>query len=185
MQKEFERKAALSAAEFDALRTKLDKLAKGRIFTQENHYYDTEDFALKRSSRTLRVRKIGDALTREYKHGKTVIGDIRVCTEDHIPIDALPSLIRGSEIGESEDTVYLPLGVLTTERTEYVIEGACIALDKSMYLGIVDYEIEVETVGEKALPSAVLSLQIDFSKETAGKYHRFVKRLLERKNITK
>ena len=185
MQKEFERKAALTAEEFDALRRSLDALAEGRRFTQENHYYDTKDLALKHSSRTLRVRKIGSALTREYKHGKTVVGDIRICTEDNIPIDTIPSLIRGSEIGESEDTVYLPLGVLTTERTEYMIDGASVALDKSTYLGIVDYEIEVETQGENALPPAVSALSIDFARGTAGKYHRFVKRLLALRNISK
>ena len=140
---------------------------------------------MKRSSRTLRIRKIGDTLTREYKHGKSSVGDIRVCTEDNIPIDAYPSFIKGSEIGESEDTLYFPLGVLVTERTEYVIDGACIALDKSTYLGIVDYEIEVETDGVSALPSALSTLNIDFGKAVIGKYHRFVKRLLKLKNITK
>lgn len=185
MQKEFERKAALTAEEFETTKKSLDKIAKGHTFTQENHYYDTEDFSLKRSSRTLRVRKIGDSLVREHKHGKSSVGDVRVCTEDNVKIDGIPPFIKGKEIGESEDTLYFPVGILTTERTEYVIDGACIALDKSTYLGIVDYEIEVETDGVSALPSALSTLNIDFGKAVVGKYHRFVKRLLKLKNISK
>ena len=184
MQKEFERKAALTAEEFEATKKSLDKIAKGHTFIQENRYYDTEDFSLKRSSRTLRIRKIGDSLVREHKHGRSSVGDVRICIEDNVKIDGIPPFIKGSEIGESEDTVYFPLGVLVTERTEYVIDGACIALDKSTYLGIVDYEIEVEMGGVSPLPSALLALNIDFGKAVIGKYHRFVKRLLKLKNIT-
>lgn len=177
MQKEFERKAALTAKEFCDLRERLDAIAKGRRFTQENHYFDTDDLALKRTSRTLRVRRIGNALTLEYKHGKTVKGDVRICQEDNRAIDVLPTELHGDAIGESKNECYGYLGVLVTERTEYEIDGATVALDESRYLGVTDYEIEVETAGDIPLPPVLLSLGIDFSKKTAGKYHRFIKKL--------
>ena len=177
MQKEFERKAALTATEFSALREKLCAIAEGKRFTQENHYFDTKDLALKRTSRTLRVRKIDDALTLEYKHGKTVKGDVRICQEDNRAIAAMPTELYGDAIGESPTECYTCLGVLVTERTEYEVDGATVALDESRYLGVTDYEIEVETAGDIPLPPVLLSLGIDFSKKTAGKYHRFVKKL--------
>ena len=175
MEQEFERKALLDRKTYERLLTFFGKTIPGRSYIQKNHYYDTTDLLLSRVGATLRVRENEKGLSLQYKHNQKQAGDIRCAIEDNRKIDAVPAKIGGDMLpGTDPALVFLPLGTLTTARTDFRIGNSVVSLDKSDYLGLTDYEIEVETPGALPLPAEVLSVGIDFSRPVTGKYHRFL-----------
>ncbi len=175
-EKEIERKALLSREEYTALFLRLSAIAAPVSYRQVNHYYDTEELLLSALSATLRVREKRGVLTLEYKHSQKRVGEVRFAVEDTRVIDAIPETVAGAELPDTDPTlVFYRLGALTTDRTDFKIGAAPISLDKSEYLGMIDYEIEVETPTD-ALPPDVAALSIDFSRDVRGKYHRFLQR---------
>ena len=178
MQKEFERKALLSEAEFQRLHSYFTAHEKGDSYTQVNTYFDTESLYLAKRHITLRVRQKNGRLEQQYKFGQKKQGDLRVATEYNIQIDHMPDRILSDGLPTcDEGLVFSPLGALTTKRTDFLLEGALVSLDENHYFGYTDYEIEVESAADAPLPALVLSAGVDFSKPVAGKFHRFLVRL--------
>ncbi|CAM5468412.1 hypothetical protein [Bacillus safensis FO-36b] [Bacillus safensis subsp. safensis] len=73
------------------------------------------------------------------------------------------------------------LGLLVTERTTFYIEkGIKIDLDQSSYLGITDYELEIEYDSEKAYEADqlfhTLTDDLDMPANRKGKRSRFITR---------
>lgn len=62
---------------------------------------------------------------------------------------------------------------MVTERVNYILGNNTISLDKNMYLGIIDYEVEIESLKFMRLPE--FTSQIIFTNSKGlGKYSRFV-----------
>lgn len=177
-EKECERKAALTKEAYERLLLLFGKLAPPVAYRQENFYYDTPDFYLAKNHATLRIREAGGHLLRQYKHGQVKKGDLRIATEDNAPVSALPEKISGATLPDCPpDLVFLPLGSLVTYRTDFRIGQALLSLDKSEYLGVTDYELELETGENDGIPEAILSAGVDFSRPVMGKFHRFLLQL--------
>lgn len=147
-------------------------------YSQTNYYYDTDDFDLYQKGDTLRVREKENSVpVMEYKELIKNDGAVRECKEYKKQIHTLPKQIALSEVFENpavDSQIYKYLGALTTERTDYYLKGCTISLDKNIYLGMVDYEIEAEFDKEADLKYLErLGFSIDFS-ESISKYRRFI-----------
>jgi uncharacterized protein YjbK len=168
---EFERKFMLSCEEYKHCFELLSHQITPTTVWQINYYYDDSIFSLFERNETLRVRQIGDKLTLEYKHSKKHIGNIRRSEESSTQIIVLPKIII---IGSIETTMS---GFLITERNDFLLKDTKISLDRSIYLGMVDYELEVETNGLDELPQCLTTLTYIERNAAKGKYRRFVSRL--------
>ena len=64
---------------------------------------------------------------------------------------------------------------MITFRTNFELNNCIISLDKNIYLGIIDYEIEVETSNSFAeIPAWLSELFSGDNKKVIGKFHRFI-----------
>jgi len=117
----------------------LSEHLKQEKIMQINYYYDTSDFMLFNSRATLRVRQIESMLKLQYKYNKNYSGDIRISEEYSEKISELPKTITVNGV-ETQN-----IGFMLTERINFSLENCIISLDKNHYLGVVDFEIEVES----------------------------------------
>ena len=168
-EKEFERKLIIGSGEYEELSHYLSKHSKQENIMQINYYYDTPDFTLFNASETLRIRQIGDMLKLQYKYNKNYSGDIRISDEYSEKISELPKTITVNGV-ETQN-----IGFMLTERINFSLKNCIISLDKNLYLGIVDFEIEVETEKESDLPDILKNLT--FNINSSGKYSRFAEKL--------
>ncbi len=134
---EFEQKIMLTEAEYDRMLEVLGSMS--RPSTQINHYYDTEDLSMNTQNVTCRVR---------VKNGK-----YQATMKVHIPDSDCSVEIDMPTPCSIDDNVFIAMGLkyqgkLTTDRSIIFQNGEFeLALDKNTYLGVVDYELEIEHLG--------------------------------------
>ncbi len=142
---------------------------------QMNYYYDTDSHALNKSNTTVRIRQHHNKMKLQVKNHRVVKGSIALSDEHSRIVDKLPLTMRISEV---KDTISLK-GVLVTERAVYSFgENSTICFDVNMYLGVCDYEIEVEFVendSQEAL-SVIAYLGLEY-RSVMNKSARFFERL--------
>lgn len=183
-EKETELKYLINENEYISLKKYLCSLAEPAEKLQINYYYDTADFILYNTGETLRIRQIKDVLKLEYKYGKEIKGNLRICSEYTEVTESVPESIKitGSKLpahgktGGSAD-IYYNIGSLVTRRNDFAIGGAKFSLDANYYLGILDYELEIEFEGNTNLPDGTAKILAPLSFSAAGKYTRFIDRL--------
>ena len=131
---EFEKKYILTKDEYE----RLFKIYKDcKEYTQVNYYYDTDDYAYNKKGITCRIRKKGNKFKATIKNHST--GKTFCSVEKSMSVK-----------NELDDRLFKDLGVslqgyLTTERKEITTGyGITIFLDKNTYIGIIDYELEIE-----------------------------------------
>jgi|SRR5690625_3321611 len=147
---EIEYKTMLTKKEFIQL---LNNLPFPRQpITQINHYFETEQFDLKRHRSALRIREKGQhyTLTLKQPHEKGILE-----TNDSLTDEEANSWLRGKpipqknimkqlhKIGIAEDKLRY-YGSLKTERYTFEKDGIYYMLDKSFYNDKIDYELEIE-----------------------------------------
>lgn len=172
IEKEYERKLNIDWEKYSLLLTDFTKKFRREDVFQINYYYDTPDFAFFHSGETLRIRQIENILKLQYKYNKIRMNDVRISDEYSEKIHDLPKIVivNGSETHN--------VGCMITERYNFNSDNCIISLDKNYYLGVIDYELEVETEKESDLP-AILR-EISFEINSIGKYSRYVEKLLEK-----
>lgn len=166
------------------------KLTPTDFFKQENHYFDTKDFALKQRSCALRIRekKDGFEMTLKEPHPDGLLE-----TNENLEHDYAKLLLNGSHIKDgmikeqisalninTDDLLYF--GSLVTERTELAYQGGLLVLDCSSYLNVKDYEVEYEVSNRDHGESTFLHLLAELNipiRKTENK----VKRFYDRKRI--
>lgn len=172
MGKEFEYKLLLTAAEYKHIKAKLDdQFASSTEHAQINYYYDTPDLSIYERGETLRVRQIESCLTAEFKHGPLFdfTTELREMTEEVQSTNELPqSIVIGVSICDYQ-------GQLHTQRTDYRSDKSVISLDINMYLGKLDYELEIET-SDIAIVNEIKSMGyfITTREVPKSKYARFI-----------
>lgn len=131
---EYELKFLLSEQEYKCLLAYLQP--NGTDTKQTNYYYDTDDFYLYRKDVTCRIRHTNNAFWATIKrHGIPCGGS----DEQLMRVDGVPELFPLADFpikfrGSSETTrTTLPYGA-----------GVWIMLDRNIYLGQTDYELEIE-----------------------------------------
>jgi len=146
-QLEIEFKSLLTKDEYDRL---IEKFSGNRISTQTNHYFDTPRFSLKASEVALRVRERDNfeiTLKRKKRyamveHNILISSDefYRFKEDGTIPSDEIKNEIYDI-IGQQKLVNFLSL---TTHRMSFPYKKGTLAIDKSEFLGVTDYEIEYE-----------------------------------------
>lgn len=173
---EIELKYMLTYKRFTELKEKLKKEYPDESVFQINYYYDTEDFFVAKTHNTLRIRQYEEKLTLQYKHNKTKTMNIRICDEYEREITKLPKSI------DLDGKTCLLLGSLITERHLFWIDKKTnVSMDKNYYLGILDYEMEIEFEEIPQL-SSILNLE-DAEVSEKGKYHRFLEEYEDNANF--
>ena len=164
---EFERKQLLTKETYENNMKELLNVTHGESFIQVNYYYDTATFDMYKKNQTVRVRLKDNELTVECKSPKSYVNGTRICEEKAKPLNMLPKSIM---IQQFE---LFFIGCMTTQRTNFLMNDYLISLDKNYYLGIVDYEIEIESNKTiDFLPPMLKMLNGDSL--TPGKYTRFI-----------
>lgn len=196
---EREFKFQLTKEDFYKLQDYIESLGykKSEVVNQVNYYIDTENFSLRNSGTTLRVRHFIDndtyELTAKVKNDNgEEDNDLKV--KEEITIDISKScaedILKNNNMREYiylfEDKAELfnnkklvVLGSLSTERTNYFIrEDAMLSFDKSKYFNKEDYEIELETINvdeDRAFLNDVFEkAQVAAFEENKSKVKRFI-----------
>jgi uncharacterized protein YjbK len=164
---EFERKRLITKEEYEKRMAELLNVGSATEFIQLNYYYDTAAFDMLKRNETVRVRLKDNGLNLEHKLHKSFVNGTRVCEEKSKPIGELPKsiIIQQYEL--------LLIGCMTTQRTNLMMNNCLVSLDKNYYLGIIDYEIEIEIDSANDFPTPIIEI-LDKDLSTPGKYTRFV-----------
>ncbi len=176
---ETEYKSLLTRAEYE-------KIAEHFIwdcsFTQTNNYYGDADGILAKNRVMVRVREKDGKSVIQVKLRKNTGSPLQICEELEFPCPGAPD-----ELADSERYTGIKTGALkklgasvTLRRSKMWDDKTEICLDKTEYLGITDYEIEVEYTGSEmpaALRAELGTLGIKFKAASIGKYTRFLNAL--------
>ena len=132
---EFEKKIILKEYEHRLLKEK--RYPSEKVILQINHYYDTDDSQLNQAGITCRIRERNGSYTATVKDHQKKWKDCSIETSH--PVRDL-----------WDDTCFRDMGLrfqgsMKTERTVFVLcSGIKIMLDRNQYLGVTDYELELE-----------------------------------------
>lgn len=155
---EIEYKVLLSKENFELLANEMP-FPKETV-EQINYYFETKTFDLKKHYSALRIRKKnnGYILTLKEPYGEHILE-----THDPLTEEEFYNWINGNSTAKSNVSKQLKklgvaekeliyFGSLKTERKSFVNDGIEYVLDKSIYNGITDYELEIEAISaEKGL----------------------------------
>ena len=142
---------------------------------QANYYYDTDDNTLNSEKITVRIRQQHSDMKLQIKKHREFDNGLSTSDEYSEKIDTLPSFMR---IPDISDNVFLK-GVLVTERKTFFFgRNSSICFDGNMYLGICDYEVEIE-VDERDTEDAlsIINYLGLIQKPIKSKSERFFRRL--------
>lgn len=187
---EIEFKNLLTEQEYNLLLEQLN-IRSETANKQVNYYFDTADMLLKEHKSALRIRKKGGeyVLTLKEPHPDGLLETHQKCTETEainametgdIPQGQVTEQIR--RLTSVSEAQFNYIGELSTKRLEIHEPDGLIVLDKSEYLGKVDYELEFETSARTAGEAAFKRLLNDYGipqRKTKNKIERFYERSLQ------
>ena len=142
---------------------------------QVNYYYDTKENLLNTEKTTVRIRQHLSELKLQIKKHRNSNDSLFISDEYSREIAELPFIIRTN----TADDLLLK-GSLVTDRTVFLIgQKSLICLDTNIYLGIVDYEVEVEVdeVDISEILDAIDYLDLTSYRPIVNKSGRFFRRL--------
>lgn len=180
---EIEFKNMLTKQEYEQLLQQF-QIDEGQIFSQENHYFDTTDFALKSVGAALRIRRkkeqyemtlkqpaaVGLLETNQTVSGKEAAQAIQFGV---LPSGRIKTMIEQKGIPVSAIHYF---GSLVTKRVELKYKIGLLVLDHSIYLNNEDYELEYEVCdydkGKEVFFNFLQRYQIP-ERKTKNKIRRF------------
>lgn len=153
---EIEFKNILTKEEYERLLKEFN-IDNMQIFSQENHYFDSADFALKSLGSALRIRKKpngwemtlkqpADVGLLETNQDITEQDALQAIQYNKLPEGKIQQLIEDNGIPYSKLEYF---GSLTTKRVEVEYNQGLLVLDHSIYLNKQDYELEFEANEEQ------------------------------------
>ncbi|MBR4554451.1 MAG: CYTH domain-containing protein [Ruminococcus sp.] len=150
---------------------------------QVNHYYRSAECAKRRIS--VRVREVEGSRLLQVKLPVSTEGSLAVREERERVLDSVPEEISADvleEICGVRDTAVRIGSLATVRKLCCSYEGVELALDRNVYLGITDHELEAEYTGP--YPEQVIEklreLGINCDRPAVGKYARFCAGLEEK-----
>lgn len=180
---EIEFKNLLTKEEFSRLEKFLN-IHKHDFYSQENHYFDTNDFSLKERGCALRIRKKNGHFELTLKQPASVglLETNQLLTEKEANLMLHKGKIIEGIVADELNKMQIPLeklqffGSLKTERAETKYKDGVLVLDKSTYLNKEDFEIEYEVndeaKGKEVFKQLLGKLNIPMRK-TKNKIQRF------------
>lgn len=154
--KEYEMKFLVSRNDFKkSLRMLQTQFPQASINHKEqvNYYYDTDNFDLSDQNITLRVRQIENSfMLQEKQHNKD---NVHISEETEKQLSSLPfSVVWRNKVAELQ-------GRMKTLRTSiWVDERIKVDFDENHYLGVCDYEVEIEFQPEIRLQAEKLAVAL-------------------------
>ncbi|MFD2679717.1 CYTH domain-containing protein [Bacillus seohaeanensis] len=155
------------------------------LFTfQENHYFDTNNFALKDRQSALRIRSKQDTYTLTLK---TPLEEGLLETNQTLQKEEAEALLNDGvfpfgEVNNTLQSLGIPtkqlhyFGTLTTKRAEIEYKNGLLVFDASFYMNVEDYELEYEVkdydAGQKRFLSLLEERNIP-TRKTENKVKRF------------
>lgn len=173
LKNEYELKYRLEARDYDCLVESMKNYPSEKV-VQKNYYYDTYNQDLRKNNITMRVReKNGKAYGTIKRH----LGN-HTSTEEYFAV----TLPRQILLYEGQD-VY-QAGMMQTERTTFrLTESVLLTLDHNTFLGICDYELEIECPRNLLLPvDRLMTVVLSFKPQEHSKSERFFRRWNELRN---
>ena len=142
---------------------------------QANYYYDTGENALNKLRTTVRIRQQHSDMKLQIKRHRKNKDGLATSDEYSGQIDTLPSTLKIPDVYD----VLILKGVLITERTMFSFgKNSTICFDSNMYLGICDYEIEIEVDDADINLARMLIEELGLNSESfLSKSERFFERL--------
>lgn len=188
-QLEIEYKNLLTKAEFKKLQS-FFSICNDEFLTQENDYFDTPEFALKKMGCALRIRYKSGTYEMTLKEPREVglletnemIKErerILFLKENIFPSGSIKNKLK--QLGIPVEKV-VHFGTLKTLRAEIPYAGGLLVLDKSYYLNKEDFEVEYEVDDPKYVENfhkLLETLQIP-QRKTDNKVQRFYKEMIKR-----
>ncbi|MBP3041891.1 CYTH domain-containing protein [Bacillaceae bacterium Marseille-Q3522] len=180
---EIEFKNIITKKEYELLLSYF-QLTEENFYKQDNHYFDTVNFSLKKQKSALRIRKklSGYEMTLKQPHKEGLLESTISLTEEQAslllqekPIFTKESIALLSLTNIDHDTIRY-LGKLTTKRAEVLYKNGIFVLDHNYYLNQEDYEVEYEVSNRKAGFQHFSALLKQFKipmRETKNKILRF------------
>lgn len=170
-QPEIEFKSLLTKEEYLKL---MEKFKGNRTNVQTNHYFDTPRFSLKAIDASLRVREREDfEMTLKVKKGYSLMENTIPVTKEEFEELKATGVVANQEmasllspiIGNQKVENFLSL---QTYRMYLPYGNGILFIDKSKYLGFVDYELEYEAKsyhqGKQEFIDLINTLQIQYKK---------------------
>ncbi|RSK26497.1 CYTH domain-containing protein [Bacillus sp. HMF5848] len=185
---EYECKNLVSEEDFIKLMRKFS-ITQDNFVTQQNYYFDTEQYDIKNLGAALRIRKKQDTYTLTLKQP---LKEGILETHQNLTLDQAHAMLTKQEMVNGDiATILKDLGVsiesiklfgdLTTSRAEIEYRGGILTFDHSSYLDTEDYELEYEVQdlqeGEEIFSSLLDELNIPRTK-TENKIKRMYIRKL-------
>src|SRR4051812_48650717 len=148
---EIEYKNLLARKDFNRL-SQFFQINSSQFFTQQNHYFDTKDFDLKKLASALRIREKNKTFELTLKQpaaeGKLESNQAIYKTdaeaflnEGLFPAGEVQAIIKQAGLNPLDFKYF---GTLRTDRAEVSYRGGLIVLDHSFYAEKEDYELEYE-----------------------------------------
>lgn len=172
---EKEIKILLSQAEYDML---CETFKEDRVIVQRNNYYSCEKS--KELTASIRIREIGNDCFLQVKTPIKTEGSLSVKHEFELKVSAVTDTIDAEILTKLTNIDFgnaKLIGALETRRRLTLPDSETeICLDKNMYLGKTDYELEIEYTGEypQKLVDLLKEKGISAEKSTKGKFARFL-----------
>lgn len=183
---EIEYKTLLTKHDYETLlQTIFHKVAP---IIQVNYYFETEDFRLKKFHSALRIREKNGAYTLTLKEPHP---DGILETHDDLSKEELQQWLKGEAISKPNisrqlaaiginENDFIYFGALETSRYSLKQNDILYVLDKSIYNGVTDYELEIEAPtqekGEHALQNIIEKYHIT-KQQSITKIERFFRTL--------
>lgn len=154
---EIEAKTLISKDEYELLISSF-KNENNKVFKQLNYYFCEKDISPKNSKLALRIRDEGTlieaTLKVELSEGKLEINQ-RLSKEEYelflynkkFPKGEVYDYLKDNKITNPDDLVVF--ATLTNYRLDVKYKDSLVSIDKSEYLGHIDYEIECEASSMK------------------------------------
>lgn len=148
---EIEFKNMLTKKEYEVLLNTF-KITESQIFSQENHYFDTPEFALKDKGTALRIRVKKDLyeMTLKQPHQEGLLETTQIINVEEFSAAIRDGILPKGIIYDCLTNMSVPFldveyfGSLITNRAEIPYKNGLLVFDHSYYLNTEDFELEYE-----------------------------------------
>jgi uncharacterized protein YjbK len=162
-------------------------LSRDYFFRQINHYFDSEDFALKNNGCALRIREkqAHFELTLKQPHPDGLLETNQILSPEEANSLLNSGLFIDGVVGTQirslgiDVTKLVYFGTLITDRAEVSYKNGLLVLDCSSYLNTEDYEVEYEVSNREQGKPIFISLLTELKipvRKTRNKIERFYDR---------
>jgi len=192
IEKELEFKSLIEEKKFNELNMYFSLIgSKKESYLQTNYYFDDEQRSLNEQGITLRLRckkEQREVTVKLPSHKKAAFSEsteynqslseeeAKRLIEEGIQLDHpfIQTIMETTSLSFEES--FYHIGSLQTERHDFIFYTDTISLDKSMYNGVTDYEVEWETSNPNFVQMHMKQLNLSIG-NGKGKRKRFLKTL--------